>query len=82
MQLIQALLLQSELPNLALAQDSQSTPPTNPNKDVHPGPASLSVLCRDLPVWPLEEGRVLPPGSVCNKCLYPISLWSGTLSSM
>lgn len=59
MQLIQALLFWFELPNLALAQDSQSTTPTGPKKGMRPR-SCLSVCT--LP-WP---PCVAPGGGTCT----------------
>lgn len=69
--LSQTLLFWHELTNLAIAQEPQSTPPMDRNKSMCPRSClSLSAPCLDLPVWPLQVRRVLPPGPVNNKPLY------------
>ena len=46
-----------------LCLGTQSTPFTDPNKDMCPGPAFLSACpCLDLPIWPLQGCPTSLPG--------------------
>ena len=59
-----------ELTYLALAQEPQSTLPTDPNQDMCPSSCFLFALGLDFPMLPLEVHQVLPPRPVSNELPY------------